>query len=119
MICFTLACLGTLIFNCNPISGAWNPAVRAKGYCYSQATFRNIGLFNTVVNVTTDVMYATIPIPLIWQLRANIRTRVSLVLILSLGYFACAAGIVKGVKQANFLSIKDSTFWEEINTWGL
>ncbi|KAF8461630.1 hypothetical protein BDZ91DRAFT_699494 [Kalaharituber pfeilii] len=118
MICFNFACLGTLIFNCSPISGAWDPVVRAKGYCYSMKTFRNIGLFNTVVNVTTDIMYATIPIPLIWRLQFNLRTRITLVLILSLGYFACICGIVKGVKQANFLTIKDPTFWDDINTWG-
>lgn len=118
MVCFTIACLGTLIFICSPIAGAWDPVVRAKGHCYSLEIFRNIGLFNTVVNVMTDVMFATIPIPLIWRLQANLRTRISLVLTLSLGYFACAAGIVKGVKQVNFLRMKDSTFWEEINTWG-
>lgn len=119
MACFTIACLGTLIFNCNPIAGAWDPVIRKNGHCYSQENFKNIGLFNTIVNVTTDVMYATIPIPLIWQLQTTMRTRISLVLILSLGYFACAAGIVKGVKQANFMKIQDATFWEEITTWGL
>lgn len=99
MVCFTIACLGTLTFNCSPIAGAWDPVVKAKGYCYSMATFRNIGLFNTVVNV-------------------NLRTRTSLVLTLGLGYFACVAGIVKAVEQAKFLTIKDSTFWEKINIWG-
>ncbi|KAI5779939.1 hypothetical protein DFH27DRAFT_364236 [Peziza echinospora] len=118
MVCFTIACLGTLIFNCSPVAGAWDPKVKAAGHCYSKTVFKNIGLFNTVVNVVTDVMFATIPIPLIWKLQIGTRTRISLALILGLGYFACAAGIVKGVKQANYLKIKDSTFWEEIGTWG-
>jgi len=116
--CFTIACLCTLIFNCNPIAGAWDPEVRAKGYCYSKANFRNIGLFNTVINVTTDVMFATIPIPLIWQLQLNLRARISLIFILSLGFFASAAAIVMGVKQAQYLTLEDPTFWEEITTWG-
>lgn len=111
MILFTIACLGTLIFNCSPISGAWDPAVRAAGKCYSMATFRNIGLFNTCVNVITDILFATLPLPLIWKLQTNRRTRVSLGVILSLGYFACAAGLVKGVKQANFLKIKDASLY--------
>ncbi|KAI5776376.1 phosphatidylserine decarboxylase [Geopyxis carbonaria] len=118
MIAFTLACEGTLIFNCWPIAGAWDPAVALKGHCYSLKTFGQIGMFNTCINVITDVLFATLPVPLIWALKMNRRAKVSLIMILGMGYFAVAAGLVKGIKQANFLDIKDPTYWEEIQVWG-
>lgn len=39
-----------------------------------------------VVNILTDVLFATMPIPLVWQLQLNTRTKLSLITILSLGY---------------------------------
>ncbi|TGZ76378.1 hypothetical protein EX30DRAFT_399299 [Ascodesmis nigricans] len=118
MILFSLACMGTLIFNCWPVNGAWDPAVRKVAKCYSPATFTSIGLFNTSMNVITDVIFATIPIPLIWNLQMNRRAKIALGGILSLGYFACIAGIIKGVKQSNSRKAKDSTFHEEVQIWG-
>lgn len=118
MLCFSFACMCTLIFNCWPVNGAWDPAVKKVAKCYSPANFTRIGLFNTSVNVITDVIFATLPIPLIWNLQMNRRTKIALCGILSLGYFACVAGIIKGVKQANSMKAKDSTFYEEVQIWG-
>ncbi|ORY07133.1 hypothetical protein BCR34DRAFT_489621, partial [Clohesyomyces aquaticus] len=40
----------------------------------------------TAVNIALDVLFATLPIPIIWTLRAGMRTRVSLIMILGLGF---------------------------------
>lgn len=37
-------------------------------------------------NIFTDVFYATMPIPIIWQLQMKRKTRMYLVGVLSLGY---------------------------------
>jgi len=48
LIAFTLACAGTLIFNCGTtVSANWNFALRARTHCFSNNTFRNIGIFNS------------------------------------------------------------------------
>jgi hypothetical protein len=47
------------------------------------------------VNCLTDFLLAFLPVPLVWQLRLNIRTRISLITILSLGIFAGVAGIIR------------------------
>lgn len=39
-----------------------------------------------VVNIITDVLFASLPIPIVWNLQVNLRTKISLVAILSLGY---------------------------------
>lgn len=115
--CFSTACMGTLIFQCWPVNAAWDPVAKLTGYCYPRKTFASIGLFNTSINITTDVIFASVPIPIVWNLQMNRNTKLAVVGILSLGYFATIAGIIKGVKQINWIKLKDTTFNEEIHTW--
>ncbi|KAF2138346.1 uncharacterized protein K452DRAFT_311699 [Aplosporella prunicola CBS 121167] len=115
LIAFTISCAGTLIFQCTPVQGAWDRSIGAK--CFDFMTFRNIGLFNSCVNIVTDVVFASLPIPFIWQLQVNTRTKLSLVGILSLGYFACAAAIVKAVMQFTVINEPDWTVHDSFNVW--
>lgn len=48
-----------------------------------------------VINCLTDFLLALLPVPLIWQLKLNVRTRMSLIAILSLGVSAGAAGVFR------------------------
>lgn len=100
------ACVGTLVFQCLPVNAAWDFELRLdpKTKCYSTETFTNIGLFNggtlltppdkllhetnayPAVNIFTDFVFATLPIPIISKLQINTRTKISLIGILSLGY---------------------------------
>lgn len=121
LVCFCLTCLGTLIFQCTPISAAWDFSIRAKPStdCFSNDTFTAIGLFNSIINCITDFLLAVVPIPLILKLQVNTRTKLSLAFILSLGYFACAAGIVKAIKQHNFFQEKDPLWSNSFNVWNM
>jgi len=47
------------------------------------------------VNTLTDFLLAFLPVPLIWKLQVNVRTRLTLLFILSLGLFAGVAGIMR------------------------
>jgi hypothetical protein len=53
IILMTTACFGTLVFQCLPIQGAWNTSLRPPPFgtgtakCYTNDTFRNIGLMNS------------------------------------------------------------------------
>jgi hypothetical protein len=53
IILMTLACAGTLIFQCLPIQAAWDSTLRPPPYgtgtarCYSLDVFRNLGLMNS------------------------------------------------------------------------
>jgi hypothetical protein len=107
------------ILQCLPVAATWDLRLRrpplgtGNATCFSGKTFSSIGLFNaglstqlqgrfaralilrTVVNITTDFLLALVPIPLIWSLKLNLRSRLSLVAILSLGVFASVAAIIK------------------------
>ncbi|CAK3762506.1 hypothetical protein AC579_1709 [Lecanosticta acicola] len=119
LVCFCLSCLGTLIFQCIPISAAWDSSLRAEKSttCFSNSTFTDIGLINSTINCVTDFILAVLPLPLVTKLQVNMRTKLSLGVILSLGYFACAAGIVKTVKQHSFFQEKDPTWHNSFNVW--
>jgi hypothetical protein len=120
LIAFTISCAGTLIFNCGThVDANWNFGLRVTGEakCFTDRTFTNIGIFNSSINIATDVLFAVLPIPVVWRLQANIRTKLTLCFVLSLGIFACIASIVKTVKQATALADPDWVFHDEFFMW--
>ncbi|KAL4908639.1 hypothetical protein BDW74DRAFT_166236 [Aspergillus multicolor] len=107
---FTIACMLTLILQCIPPEAAWDSEVAQKEgtKCYSPATYLKIGKFNSSINIVTDFLYATLPVFMFHDIQVNRRTRASLMCILSLGYFACAAAIVKAVLQSRIYQEKEA-----------
>ena len=117
---FTISCAGTLIFNCGTkVAANWDFELRTTGQakCFSNQTFTNIGIFNSSINIATDVLFALLPVPIVWSLQTNLRTKLTLVFILSLGLFACVASIIKTVAQAHVLGDPDWTFHDTFFMW--
>lgn len=114
-----IACTGTLVFACIPVSANWDFAERMKPTtrCYSGNTYGFIGLFNSVINIITDVLFAILPIPIILKLQVNKRTKISLIIVLSLGFFACIAGILKARLQVRVLDTPDQAFQNRFQIW--
>ncbi|KAF1978940.1 hypothetical protein BU23DRAFT_448834, partial [Bimuria novae-zelandiae CBS 107.79] len=114
---------GTISFICTPVQAAWDftlrPVPLGTGHakCFSNTEFRNIGLMNSLINIITGVLFATLPIPLVWRLQINKRTKISLIVVLSLGWFACVAGIIKAARQYNFLNDLDRTVHDTFTVW--
>lgn len=109
LICFTIASEATIAFSCTPIRASWDLSLALTAKCFSKNTFTAIGLFNSSINIITDVLFACLPIPMVWTLQVNKRTKLTLIFILSLGLFACAAALIKTVYQSTILSDLDST----------
>jgi hypothetical protein len=117
--CYTVMACFTLFFHCDRIEGNWSPSPEIK--CYSIELFIEFGVTNTAFNIATDIASATLPIPIIWGLKMKRRTRIYLVGILSLGYLAVAAGVVKAVHQLNFSGFgveMDLQFEQQVQVWG-
>lgn len=74
----------TFFLHCSPMEGHWNPALQPQ--CYSIQLFVTFALINTSFNITTDVLFASFPIPVIWSLQMKRKLRLYLIGILSLGY---------------------------------
>lgn len=108
LILFTIACILTLILQCIPVSAVWDYTLKATATCYSSQTYLAIGEFNSAINIVTDFVFATLPVFMFHNIQVNKRTRASLMGILSLGYFACAAAIAKTVYQARVFEEQDA-----------
>jgi hypothetical protein len=65
----------------------------------------------------TDFLLALLPVPLIWQLQLNLRTKISLILVLSLGIFACVAGIMKVRLNKTILSDPNRFIYDGYSMW--
>jgi hypothetical protein len=119
LTCFALACTGTLLFQCSPVAASWSVVERMKPgtRCFSPRIYSFIGLWNSVVNIATDVLFAVLPIPVILKLQVNKRTKASLIIVLSLGFFACIAGIFKARLQVKLFDMPDQAFENWFNIW--
>lgn len=108
VVAYTIMACCTFFFHCTPFRGNWDSSIPRK--CYPIELFVTFALVNTSFNILTDVLCATLPIPIIWTLQMKLRTRVYLIVILSLGYFAVAMGGVKAYYQINQPRGKDAQF---------
>ncbi|RSM10820.1 hypothetical protein CEP52_003390 [Fusarium oligoseptatum] len=112
-----LAC----IFQCSPIRGAYDVTILPKDKkCVDINAFY---LANAAVNIMTDVLTYTLPIPLIVKLRVSRRQKISLAIILGLGLFACVSSIIRITYIPPMLSSDDPTwviagamYWSVIET---
>ncbi|KAI9367058.1 hypothetical protein BJX61DRAFT_547859 [Aspergillus egyptiacus] len=100
LVLFTIASILTLVLQCIPIAAAWDFSLRLDAKCYANNTYLDIAKFNSSINIITDFLYATLPVIMFYDIQVNRRTKFSLMGILGLGYFACAAAIVKAVYQS-------------------
>ncbi|KUJ23165.1 uncharacterized protein LY89DRAFT_169714 [Mollisia scopiformis] len=119
LVIFGLASCGTIAFDCTPISAAWDLSLLAdpNTRCFSTSVFRSIALVNGAINAFTDLAFALLPLPIIIPLKINLRTKISLICILSLGYFAFAASIVKEVLLSSFFTDPDPFFGYTFQIW--
>jgi hypothetical protein len=78
---------------------------------------RAITLTCTVITIVTDLLVALLPIPLVWQLQLNLRAKISLIFVLSLGIFAAIAAIVKAEIQKTILANPDPFVHDRFTVW--
>ncbi|KAK7218014.1 hypothetical protein V2G26_006017 [Clonostachys chloroleuca] len=94
MLFYTIGCFFTIIFQCTDIRVIWDPTV--PSICWDTKTLQALSYLNVSLNAATDLLFAVIiPTPMLWKLNVHRRTRITLIGILGLGVFACAAAFVK------------------------
>ncbi|KAK8029647.1 Methylphloroacetophenone synthase [Apiospora rasikravindrae] len=105
------------LVNCDPIAGFWDKSIPGIK-CLPVKVHKGFALMNTACNILTDVVFATLPVPMIWRLQMAYRARVYLISILSLGYAAVLLGITKVVCQNVFRGDPDQSFTNWIQFFG-
>lgn len=66
----------------------------------------------------SDVLCATLPIPIIWTLNMKLRTRIYIIGVLSLGYVTVGMGVVKAYYQVGARRDPDAQFEQNIQFYG-
>ncbi|KAK4202316.1 hypothetical protein QBC40DRAFT_321860 [Triangularia verruculosa] len=123
MIIFTvLSATGnflTVFFQCQPLAFTWGGV--AEGKCMPPENLKFAAFFNSSVAVLTDVIFALLPVPMLWKVQLNWKVKSAVAAILSLGLFAAVAAIVKITflssygKHGDFLwDSTDLTIWTTI-----
>jgi len=75
-----------LLFQCTPISYIWTQYNSGSGHCLSGNTLANVTYAHAAMSALTDWAFGILPIFFVWKLKMNPRTKLSVILILSLGF---------------------------------
>ena len=74
------------IFQCWPVHAFWDRTVINDATCIPKDTYYVLALLFVVVNTFTDLVFATLPVYMVWSIRLDTRTKISVIVVLSLGY---------------------------------
>ncbi|RMZ67700.1 integral membrane [Pyrenophora seminiperda CCB06] len=113
---YTVGAWLTFFFRCKVFSGNWD--FRYTDTCYSLKYVMQLGLANAAFNIFTDICFATLPVSIIWSLQMSQCTRISLMVVLSLGYLAVAMGVVKIAYLVTIPKDHDAIFNQYVQFWG-
>lgn len=106
-----LALFAVVTFGCFPFHMNWQVAPAAPWKC----TFRPQNIIATcVLNISTDVIYFIIPVPLLWQLKVPMKKKLVIGAILSSGLFVIGAAAVRAA-----VSLGANPSAANINSWGV
>ncbi|KAK6082980.1 hypothetical protein SCUP515_02214 [Seiridium cupressi] len=112
LMVYTFASFLTLVLHCQDLSALWDN--RVQTYCWPNETIVALGYSYSTINIVTDLFFALIPIPMLWDIQIDRRTKASLICILGLGIFATAAGIIKFAYLSNYGKNGDF-LWDSTN----
>ncbi|KAI1771496.1 hypothetical protein F4818DRAFT_454617 [Hypoxylon cercidicola] len=117
LIIYTVVCQIALLLQCRNLAIIWDDRVQTT--CWPVPTLQGISYTYTVMNIITDLFFALLPIPMLWNVRISTRTKASLICVLGLGVFACAAGIVKAVYLITVSNNTGDYLWDtaDITIW--
>lgn len=73
------------IFQCQPTSYFWGQYAGEQGSCIDKTIFPNATFAHSAVSATADFVLGILPVCIIWDLKMNLRTKVSVGMVLSLG----------------------------------
>jgi len=102
--------IATAIYNttiqaiqCFPFEAAWDIlGLIADAECLSRTTIGMHQIIIASVNITTDVVFALLPISFLRKVQRPLRERIIIGILMALGLFASVASIMKAVAAASF-----------------
>ncbi|PVH82275.1 hypothetical protein DL98DRAFT_620272 [Cadophora sp. DSE1049] len=100
-----LGIMFALIFQCSPISGVWERTLGSQ--CLNINT---LSYSSAAISVGLDVIILTLPIPVLIWLKMNLKKKLSLIVMFSLGSLACITSGIRLKYLVAFATSKDPTY---------
>ena len=75
-----------LLFQCSPISFIWTQYEDGSGSCLGSGVIANVTYAHAAMSAVTDWSFGILPVFFVWGMKMTARTKVSVILILSLGF---------------------------------
>lgn len=98
---------------CTPIAFYYDRTIPG-GTCRNQAIS---GSINGGLSLLGDFFVLGLPLPVIWNLKVNLRRKIGIICIFLLGVFACVASIIRIVELTKFV-VTDPTYTQvHASTW--
>lgn len=82
---FSITSLGLIVFQCKPTEFFWTQYLGATGKCIDHVPLINFTYAFSGISVVSDCIIGILPIFLVWKLQMNLRMKLSVAAILSLG----------------------------------
>ncbi|EFX02932.1 pth11-like integral membrane protein [Grosmannia clavigera kw1407] len=98
----------TMACACRPVSYYWTQYTGGQGSCINVELFF---LVLGIVNMINDVIILIVPIPSIWVLQMNSKTKASVIGIMMLGSLVCLASIFRIYYLNGLAHHIDATWW--------
>ena len=73
------------IFQCRPVTYFWGQYAGETGTCLEKSVFPNATFAHSAVSATADFVLGILPVCIIWDLKMNLQTKMSVGVVLSLG----------------------------------
>ncbi|KAJ6258688.1 hypothetical protein Dda_6737 [Drechslerella dactyloides] len=96
------------LFSCQPIAASWDPRIKSAPGTKC-VTIHSFFYVTGSLNIFTDVFLVALPMPLAWSLGLNVRKRILVIMLFSLGILASVASVVR-ITNLDALGSKDFTF---------
>lgn len=80
----TVAFCVVIWMQCTPVEGNWDPTVEGRK-CMELKKFMDATYVLSAITIFTDFVCALIPLPIIWKLNLNRKTRIGIMAVIALG----------------------------------
>lgn len=83
LIVYTTVCLLELFLQCTNLAVLWDP--RLPSVCWDPSLLRSLSYAASGINIVTDLLFAGLPIPMLWNVQIKGRVKASIICIMGLG----------------------------------
>ncbi|ROW11172.1 hypothetical protein VMCG_01153 [Cytospora schulzeri] len=109
-----------VMFQCSPPSYFYNQILGHHGSCVNLNVVPNVTIAHSAIGAACDLIFASLPIVMMWNVQLNKRTKVVIALLLSMGFVAGIALLVR-IPYVKRLAITPEFLYETVPvaTWSV